>query len=87
MCKYCTGQITKPEISLVKYSQHHVPDESTLRKKYVDQIYNEVMAKIRLMIVNNLIYVQVDKTINSCGKLLFFKNLISYLNSDYACKS
>lgn len=66
------AKLQKPKLKsfLEKYSKHHVPDESTLRKNYVDQIYTEVISEIRTLIGNNFIYFEVDETTDSAGRYI-----------------
>lgn len=45
-----------------KYTKNPIPDESALRKLYVDDIYNETMEKIRIQVSYNQIWVSVDET-------------------------
>lgn len=77
---------TKLKRFLEKYSHHHVPDESTLRKNYVDEIYTEVKTEIRSLIGNHLIYFEVDETTDSCGRYIA-NLLIGCLSVEKAGKS
>ena len=45
-----------------------VPDESTLRKNYVDKVFQKTKQAIRQIIGDNLIYFHVDETTDSCGR-------------------
>ncbi|XP_050519824.1 CGG triplet repeat-binding protein 1-like [Daktulosphaira vitifoliae] len=47
---------------LEKYTKNPIPDESTLRKLYVEDIYNETIEKIRNKVSNNRIWVSIDET-------------------------
>lgn len=79
-------QNTKLKCFLEKYSRHHVPDESTLRKNYVEQIYAEVNTEIRSLIGSHLLYFEVDETTDSCGRYIA-NLLIGCLNAEKAGKS
>lgn len=56
------------------YTKNEVLSESTLRKGYVDEIYNETMDKIREKISNKKIWVSIDETTNAEGR--FIANVI-----------
>lgn len=47
---------------LQKYCKQNIPSESTLRKNYLDRIYNETLASIREDIGDSYIWVSVDET-------------------------
>lgn len=47
-----------------------IPDASTLRKNCMEQIYTEVIAEIRALIGDILIYFQMNETIHSCGQYI-----------------
>lgn len=49
------------KIFLEKYTGQAVPEESTLRKNYVEVIYNETLSKIRGIIDNGPIWVSLMK--------------------------
>ncbi|CAN7983616.1 unnamed protein product, partial [Ixodes hexagonus] len=55
---------------LEKYTKQHVPDESTLRRKYVKESYKEALAKIKKEIGGNYIWVSVDKTTDASGRYM-----------------
>lgn len=55
---------------LEKYCKRSIPDESALRKKYVNEIYLETMSEIRQHIGNNYIYFVVDETTDKCGRYI-----------------
>jgi hypothetical protein len=59
---------------LEKYTAQSIPDESTLRKKYIQPIYKETLVSIRNSIGNRLIWVSIDKTTNVDSK--FIANII-----------
>lgn len=48
-----------------KYTGHTAPDESTLRKNYLPQLYAETIENIRNSIRDNWIYLQVDESADS----------------------
>ena len=58
--KYCTNQI--------------IPEESTIRKNYLSNIYVEVLGEIRADLSNDLIWISADETTDSCGR--YIANLI-----------
>ena len=49
---------------LEKYTCQNVPNESTLRKKYLGICYDTLMGKIRKLVGKNSIFVQIDETID-----------------------
>ncbi|KAJ4439986.1 hypothetical protein ANN_08117 [Periplaneta americana] len=55
---------------LEKYTQHTIPDESTLRKTYTPSIYDETIQKIRDEIKDSLIWVSIDETPDKEGRLV-----------------
>jgi len=55
---------------LEKYTGQAVPEESTLRKNYVEVIYNETLSKIRDIIGNGPIWVSVDETTDVDGRYI-----------------
>lgn len=57
-----------------KYTQKHVPEESTLRKNYVPLLYDETIQKVRVHIANHYVYIIVDETTDARGK--YVANLI-----------
>lgn len=60
---------------LKKYcANQKVPDESTLRKFHVADIFNEVLNEIRQDIGENLIWISADETTDACGR--YIANLI-----------
>lgn len=50
------------------YTKNDIPSESTLRKRYVDDIYNETMDKIRKIISDKKIWVSIDETTDVQGR-------------------
>lgn len=52
----------KFENFLTKWTNQHVPSESTIRKNYVGSVYENVLEKIRLAIGDNKIWVSIDET-------------------------
>lgn len=54
--KYCTNQ--------------HIPDESTIRKNYLDIIYKNVIEEIRKDVGESNIWISVDETIDQCGRYI-----------------
>lgn len=51
-----------------KYMQRQIPDESTIRKNYLNETYENVLEKIRNEIGNSSIYVSVDETTDAEGR-------------------
>ena len=59
---------------LKKYTSHHIPDESTLRKGYLKGCYEEVLDKIRISVGDNKIWVSIDEATDVNGR--FIANVI-----------
>lgn len=57
-----------------KYTQKHVPEETTLQKNYVPLLYDETIQKVRVHIANHYVYIIVDETTDARGK--YVANLI-----------
>jgi len=55
---------------LEKYTKKEIPDESTLRKSYVNDVYVETMNKIRSNIAGHKIWVSVDETTDVQGRYI-----------------
>ena len=55
---------------LEKYTGNVVPDESTLRKNYVDFHYNTTMNKIRIHAGNSKIWVSIDESTDVTGRYI-----------------
>lgn len=53
---------------LEKYTNRVVPDESTIRKNYLDKVYSETVQHIRSEIGENFIWISVDETTDSTGR-------------------
>ncbi|KAJ4448597.1 hypothetical protein ANN_10616 [Periplaneta americana] len=65
--------LTQPTTSnefLEKYTQHTIPNESTLRKTYAPSIYDETIQKIRDEIKDSSIWVSIDETPDKEGRLV-----------------
>lgn len=71
---------------LEKYTKMSIPDRTTIRKKYVDIVFNETMSKIKEIIGNNYIYFVVDETTDICGRYIA-NLLIGTLDENCASKS
>ncbi|KAL1229454.1 putative ankyrin repeat protein [Trichinella spiralis] len=70
---------------LEKYTKQHIPSESSLRKNYIDNNFNNVMDGIRRKVAYNKIWVSVDETIDPVGR--FVANaVIGTLEADQASK-
>lgn len=54
--KYCVNQ--------------NIPDESTIRKKYLEVIYKDVLEEIRKDIGDNNIWISADETVDKCGRYI-----------------
>lgn len=59
---------------LTKYTDLIVPDESTLRKKYLDVCYDSCIRNIKENIANNSVWISVDETTNATGQ--YIANLV-----------
>lgn len=55
---------------LEKYTLHAVPSESTLRKTYINDCYDECMLEIRQYITGNKIWVSIDETTDVEGRYI-----------------
>lgn len=55
---------------LEKYTGKHIPHESTLRKGYVDNVYNETIDIIKTKIGDNKIWVSIDETCDVEGRFI-----------------
>ncbi|KAF0714390.1 Uncharacterized protein FWK35_00030423 [Aphis craccivora] len=64
-----------------KYTSREIPSDSTLRKTYVNDIYEETMKNIREQIIGNKIWVSIDKTTDSEGRYVA-NVIIGTLNTD-----
>ena len=53
---------------LRKYTRHHIPSESLLRKCYLKLCYDNVMDKIKQKLVGRKLWVSIDETTDSCGR-------------------
>jgi hypothetical protein len=67
-------QVPKFRSFFEKYCKSQVPDESTLRKNYLDACYQETIINIREEIGDSYIWVAVEETIDAFGR--FVANLI-----------
>ena len=61
-------------VFLEKYTGKHIPMEATLRKGYIDDIFNTTMDKIKMEIRQNKICVSIDETCDVEGR--FIANVI-----------
>ncbi|KAL4126775.1 hypothetical protein QTP88_010984 [Uroleucon formosanum] len=59
---------------LQEYTGKEIPKEATLRKGYVDDCYQDTLAKIRNCVSNNKIWVSIDETTDVEGR--FVANVI-----------
>ena len=53
---------------LEKYTKHVVPDESKIRKNYVDIYYNNTMSKIRTNVGNSNKWVSINESTDTTGR-------------------
>lgn len=53
---------------LEKYTHKSIPDESTLRKTYVSECYEDTIYKIKSYCENQKLWVSIDKTTDSVGR-------------------
>lgn len=74
------------QLFLKKYCKLNIPDESTLRKKFVDSCYADTLFTIKQIIGNNYIYFIVDETTDNCGRYIAHL-LIGSLCEDNVSKS
>lgn len=59
---------------LQKYTNKSIPDESTLRKKYLQVCFDSAIVKIRQKIGEHYLYIMVDETTDARG--LYICNLL-----------
>ena len=55
---------------LAKYTRRSVPDESTLRKNYVDSCYDKAIQNIRDVVGDSNIWVSIDETTDATGRFV-----------------
>lgn len=55
---------------LEKYTNESIPSETTLRKGYVDDIYQETLLKIRNYVDKKKIWISVDETTDVTGRFV-----------------
>lgn len=65
---------------LEKYCNRHIPNESTLRKNYLNKCYQERISKIREKLCDKAIYIVVDETTDICGR--YVANMLVGVLSD-----
>lgn len=53
-----------------KYCNQNIPDESTLRKKNVQTVYETVMREIKVSLGDEHFYIIVDECTDSCGRYI-----------------
>ena len=53
---------------LEKYTKETVPDESTLRKNYVEKVYVEKLNKLRDQLKESKIWISTDETTDAFGR-------------------
>ncbi|OXA42455.1 CGG triplet repeat-binding protein 1 [Folsomia candida] len=82
------NKLKNPDLEgfLQKYTGKTIPDESTLRKNYLPNIYNSAIEKIRRDVGLDPIWLQIDETTDKCGR--FIANvIIGSLRKDNPTKS
>ncbi|KRY40835.1 CGG triplet repeat-binding protein 1 [Trichinella spiralis] len=55
---------------LEKYTKQHIPSESSLRKHYIDNNFNNVMDRVRREVAYNKIWISIDETIDPVGRFV-----------------
>lgn len=55
---------------LEKYTSKEIPNQTTLRKGYVNDIYEDTLVKIRSFIFGKKIWVSIDETTDSAGRYI-----------------
>ncbi|KRY08676.1 hypothetical protein T12_12430 [Trichinella patagoniensis] len=55
---------------LEKYTKQHIPSESSLRKNYIDNNFNNVMDRIGREVAYNKIWISIDETIDPVGRFV-----------------
>lgn len=55
---------------LKKYTKETIPSETTLRKTYVDKLYNSKLNKVVDVLKNSYLWVSIDETIDIEGRLV-----------------
>lgn len=53
---------------LAKYTNRHIPDDSTLRKNYIPGCYKKIMRSIQNKVTDNYIWVSADETTDILGR-------------------
>jgi hypothetical protein len=71
---------------LQKFCKQSVPDESTLRKNYVNSCYKETMSQIKQIVGSNFIYIIVDESTDKFGRHIAHL-LIGVLHEDILGRS
>lgn len=66
---------------LEKHINQQIPDESTLRKTYLDKCHEDSLNKIRADLSNDYIWISVDETTDTIGR--YIANLIVGKMSEY----
>lgn len=75
MCKAMVAVNMSWRSFLMKYINHNIPDESTLRKNYLDDCYTTIaMYNIKNDIGENYMWISVDETTDKVGR--YVANLI-----------
>lgn len=81
-------KLQNPELKkfLELYCGRTVPDESTLRKGYVNEEYIKIIRSIKEVVKNHYVYLIVDETTDCCGRYIA-NLLIGVLSSSFGGKS
>ncbi|PSN38272.1 hypothetical protein C0J52_16895 [Blattella germanica] len=67
-------QVPEYRSFLEKYCNTIIPDESTLRKNYLEECYQDTLSSIRSDIQNSYIWIAVDETTDTMGR--YIANLV-----------
>ena len=63
-------KISNPDLKsfLEKYTQKNISSESLLRKSYLKQCYEIVMNKMKERLIERILWISIDETVDSCGR-------------------
>ena len=63
-------KLDRPEVRqfFSKYMQHDLPSESTIRKTFIPQLYEDKLESVRNTLKDEFIWVAVDETTDTCGR-------------------
>jgi len=69
---------------LKKYTNQHIPDDSLLRKSYLEPCYNKTIENIKEKVGDSYIFLIVDETTDIIGNYIAYL-LIGALSSENSC--